>query len=65
MTKQFFFENTILNLAYGLIDLIKGFSPQGAVRRLAPAIAFTYTLGLYTGDIFHKVRHSMEDHLVL
>lgn len=58
-------ENTILTFAYGIIDLLHGFSFEKTIRALVPAIAFTYTLGIYAGDVFHKVRHTVESHLVL
>ncbi len=65
MAKTFIIENTILDLAYNLIDLGKTFSFERTARALAAPIAFTYVLGNYAGDTFHKVRHTLEDRLTL
>lgn len=72
---KFYFENVILAFAYSIIDFIKalpsfsneeiGAALASATRSLAPAIAFAYVLGYETGKAFHRVRHSLEDHLVL
>ena len=63
--KKFFLEDRVLDAAYGLIDAAKTFSLEKAARALVPAVAFTYALGTFTGDWFHKIRHTLEDHLVL
>jgi len=66
MTKKTFLaENTILTFAYALIDLVKLFSLEKIARAAAAPIAFTYVLGNYAGDYFHKVRHTLEEHLTL
>ncbi len=65
MTSSFRIENTILNFAYALIDFFKDSSAKRIAKKIAPAVAFTYVLGIYAGEIFHKVRHHVEDHLSL
>ncbi len=75
MRTKFPFENAILDIAYGTIDAIKllpgltndeiGGALASATRSLAPAIAFAYALGYESGVQFHRLRHRLEDALVL
>lgn len=63
--KKFFFEDRVLDVAYGFIDAVKTFSLKKAARACVPAVAFTYAVGALVGDAFHRARHTLEDHLVL
>lgn len=72
--KRFTMENTVLNVAYTVIDGLKvacgpseilGAHLASATRSLAPAIAVTYVFGEACATVFHKVRHRLEDALAL
>jgi len=59
---MFIIENTILNLAYGLIFVVRSiFSGKlGAqcytlLRLVAPPLAFTYVIGYTCGELYHRL----------
>lgn len=71
MTKLYF-ENIILGLAYAIIDSVKvlpranwGNALDNTSRLLAPAIAFTYACGYQFGKYYHRLRATVEKHIIL
>lgn len=69
---KFYFQNAILDVAYGIIDLAKELpkksmaaSLESASRSLAPAVAFAYALGYQFGVCYHHHRRFFEKHIIL